>query len=305
MSDEHGASPQGGEPIAGFLPTEYAQLRAATPSRSRTPLIAALVAGALVAVGGGYAVVQYSHRASVALTVAVSAPDGGVFADSSSCSLREEFGTLDDPGNLQVIDYEGDTQEFTPQWQLENENTCIARELVDLDKTKRYYVSLGGSRLGDLSSVDIVSGEARLLRTIKVTRDLSGVLVIGQTADSCRGSVTSWRCTWYTYSFSLDLNEDTGHCSGTGGYADIEEGINVTIYDSTGGVAASGSITDSTYDLRSIKSKVIVCKLLWSIKNVPNDDAGYSIEVGKRGKVYFDTTSLERSGWVANTRMGD
>ncbi|MFJ2568935.1 hypothetical protein ACIOYT_00745 [Streptomyces halstedii] len=83
------------------------------------------------------------------------------------------------------------------------------------------------------------------------------------------------------------------NCRGTGGYDDIAEGTSVTVYDATGGVAATGQLGKSVYTAG-------LCLFLVSVENVPKGEKFYQVEVSHRGKVQMTAEEAE-AGKLAAT----
>ena len=77
------------------------------------------------------------------------------------------------------------------------------------------------------------------------------------------------------------------------------------VYNSKDQLITTTSLENAQYDLKSIKSKKIYCKLTWTAANVPNDDSGYSFEVTTRGKLFFKTSDLLLNGWSLDGTLGD
>jgi hypothetical protein len=71
---------------------------------------------------------------------------------------------------------------------------------------------------------------------------------------------------------------DQGECAGDGGYDDIAEGTQVTVYSSTGEVLATGSLGTSVYAGG-------VCEFEITVKSVPSGHDFYQVEVSHRGKI--------------------
>jgi hypothetical protein len=104
---------------------------------------------------------------------------------------------------------------------------------------------------------------------------------------------------------NFDANSTTGTCAGNGGFRDLRDGATVTIYDSTGKIVGTTSLYGSSYDIESVSSKRIICTFQWELKDVPNDDSGYSVEVTSRGKVFFTGDQLLKNGFFLGTTIGD
>ena len=103
----------------------------------------------------------------------------------------------------------------------------------------------------------------------------------------------------------MDFFRKTGRCKGNGGYSDIKNGSRVNIYSSDDRLLLSTELGNAEYDLKSVKSRVIFCQFTWEVKDVPNDDKGFYVEIAKRGKVFFSRTDLEANGWALDTELKD
>lgn len=88
-------------------------------------------------------------------------------------------------------------------------------------------------------------------------------------------------------------------CSGDGGYSDIDFGSNVTVYDGSGKVLATGILGIG------IGSSYSRCVFPVEIsEKVPTKDF-YAIEVTRRGKVTYSKSQLEEAGWEVSLTLGD
>ncbi len=83
-------------------------------------------------------------------------------------------------------------------------------------------------------------------------------------------------------------------CAGKGGYDDIAEGAQVTVYDAAGKAVALGALAHSD-DWGGGK-----CSFTFAVPDVPGGERIYQVEVTHRGKVSFDE-GRARSGSVALT----
>jgi hypothetical protein len=88
-------------------------------------------------------------------------------------------------------------------------------------------------------------------------------------------------------------------CSGDGGYSDIDFGSNVTVYDGSGKVLATGILGIG------IGSSSSRCVFPVEIsEKVPSKDF-YAIEVTRRGKVTYSKAQLEEKDWEVSLTLGD
>ena len=88
-------------------------------------------------------------------------------------------------------------------------------------------------------------------------------------------------------------------CSGDGGYSDIDFGSNVTVYDGSGKILATGILGIG------IGSSYSRCVFPVEIsKKVPTKDF-YAIEVTHRGKVAYSKSQLEEKDWEVSLTLGD
>jgi hypothetical protein len=89
-------------------------------------------------------------------------------------------------------------------------------------------------------------------------------------------------------------------CGGNGGYADIQEGMTVTIKDGQGKILALGKTTAGTYPPHESGFK---CNFPFQVHNVPKADF-YSIEVGHRGQLNFSYEELKSKNWQVSFTVG-
>lgn len=253
-----------------------------------------------------------NRKVELLVEVTVEAPFGAVFKSENGCDPLQEYRWLVNgpkkQSPLTLVSKSSDAKviEVPVEWVNIGENTCKSSTFVNVKKNASWAVSLNNEELTTIGDINWRTGSVEVDKTIKVTRNLSGALNLSQYADFCEGTLIDWRCSWGSYNrFSLDLNEETGQCMGTEGYSDIKEGMIVTVFGSDGSTVGTGSITSSSYRLFDFDNFEIICSLFWEIGEVPNDDKGYSVEIGKRGKVFFDSQTLEFEGWNLQTYIGN
>lgn len=270
----------------------------------RPQVILMAVLGALLVVStAAYLVVN--RKETIAITVTVEAPNGGVFESSTKCVPKNNYVPLLDALTISDINQAAITiPEAT--WTYVDGQACAKTFAISLSPGTSYRVALGSTEIGTISEAAFVRRTETFIHTIVVTQDLRGKLELRQKADSCRNNSNGWSCTWYpSWQVSLDLNENTGTCSGNGGYDDIKRGASVKIYSSDDRLVATSEVASTSYDLQSVKSRVIYCEASWSVNDVPNDDKGYYVELVKRGKVFFSVEELMLNGWTLDTVLGD
>lgn len=83
-------------------------------------------------------------------------------------------------------------------------------------------------------------------------------------------------------------------CSGRGGYADIREGAQVTVTDSTGAVVALSELSDGVVTDNPELQGSKVCEFAFSLRDVPAGRGIYGVEVSHRGAVRFQEVDMFR-----------
>ncbi|UQS21421.1 hypothetical protein L1857_00545 [Amycolatopsis thermalba] len=81
---------------------------------------------------------------------------------------------------------------------------------------------------------------------------------------------------------------DGGDCQGSRGYSDISGGAQVTVYTSSGSVAAIGQLGPGRH------GPSVSCQFDIVIPNVPTGQGPYQIEVSHRGKIGFSEQEANR-----------
>lgn len=88
-------------------------------------------------------------------------------------------------------------------------------------------------------------------------------------------------------------------CAGTGGYDDIEPGLQVVVRDGEGSTLGTGRLE---YDHEAHEATNDLCPLVFTVE-VPRSDF-YSIEVGRRGELVYDFDEMEEMGWEVVASLG-
>ena len=86
-------------------------------------------------------------------------------------------------------------------------------------------------------------------------------------------------------------------CQGTGGYADISPGAQVTLKDGDGKILG-------TTQLSTGSGTTTACLFTFAIPNVP-EVAFYSVEISHRGQVTNSLADLKSSGWTFSLTLGN
>ena len=269
-------------------------------SITQKQLLVGGVVAALLAVG-----LYFGRTEKVVVTVAINAEYGGVFVDPNGCVALPEY--RDSIEDISVTAASGESVPMTEiSWVSTEKNLCEGTFTLSLSPFSTYDVSIDGAKAGSITEASFSSKSAKFSKNIAVTRDLNGVHVLSDTASYCTGTSFSWNCywnPWYLRNFFWDLDDRT--CNGTLGYDDMEDGAEVKLYDSTGKVIATTTLFGSDYGLDSVYSAKLTCTFKWKLSDVPNDDDGYSIEVSKRGKVFFSLEDLQGDDFLMETTIGD
>ncbi|HYQ64532.1 hypothetical protein [Actinophytocola sp.] len=94
-----------------------------------------------------------------------------------------------------------------------------------------------------------------------------------------------------------DITRSGSDCSGRGGYDDIHEGTDVTVYDDTGKIVGASELTGSSYGASDSS-----CTWFFQVKVQGGHDF-YQVEVSHRGKITVSAAEA-KSRQVALT-LGD
>ena len=98
-----------------------------------------------------------------------------------------------------------------------------------------------------------------------------------------------------------------GECRGTGGYADLRSGVEVTVADPAGTVLdtsrlqARPAATDAAGGLSLAERSR--CTWSFGFRDLP-DQPSYEITIGERGAVSYTRDELEAAGWTVQVSLG-
>lgn len=98
-----------------------------------------------------------------------------------------------------------------------------------------------------------------------------------------------------------------GECRGTGGYADLRSGVEVTLRDAGGTVLdttrlrARAAPTDASGQVSPPERRR--CTWEFSFRDLP-DHPSYSLEIGERGEVSYTREELEAANWTVQVELG-
>jgi hypothetical protein len=99
-----------------------------------------------------------------------------------------------------------------------------------------------------------------------------------------------------------------GDCRGTGGYADLRSGVEVTVSDAGGRVLGRDPLlarpapTDAAGNVPEAERRRCVWE--FGFRDLP-DQPSYRIAIGGRGAVEYSREELEAEGWTVQVSLGD
>jgi hypothetical protein len=86
-------------------------------------------------------------------------------------------------------------------------------------------------------------------------------------------------------------------CSGTGGYDDVEPGLQVTVSDQAGTVIGNGALGDG----ETISEG---CQFRFELNSVPLATF-YRVEVGRRGQLSYSLDQMKQASWSVELTLGN
>lgn len=249
-----------------------------------------------------------SQPASVDVNYKVTTPYGGVF--NEDCTLKKDGSSFLDP-NVIARQTSGDkrTSEtvVVPSAKFEptSQGECATFLKLHLQRGKTYALYNSGKRIGILTQREISNNFGDGGSVVRVYRNLNVTLTLEERYDRCEGTDSNWTC-WYnnSYSFAIKTNQKTGTCSGQNAYSDIKNGAKVRAEGLSSSVSAAGTLKQiGDYYLDSVKQRHLFCEFQATIKNVPNDDSGYTLFTGIRGGPDFTLEYLRGNNWNAGLSL--
>ncbi|GAB3869415.1 hypothetical protein GCM10028801_46240 [Nocardioides maradonensis] len=81
-----------------------------------------------------------------------------------------------------------------------------------------------------------------------------------------------------------------------GGYDDIRDGADVTVYDASGKILATGQLSGGTADEHGVEFS-------WTVENVPEQPV-IQVEVSHRGKLNYTLDRLKADNWSVANQLG-
>lgn len=96
---------------------------------------------------------------------------------------------------------------------------------------------------------------------------------------------------------SPTIRQSGSGCEGAGGYADISEGVGVSLRDGDGKLLAASALGPG-------RSSPLRCTFAFTLENVP-EVPFYTIEVGRRGGLSHSLADVRAMGWSLQLSLGD
>jgi hypothetical protein len=269
-----------------FLPTSW--------TAKQRQVLAGIAIASLLAFG-----LFVTRTERIAMSFTIVAPNGGVVVNPSECTplpeYKSEFGPIKVQSDLNV-------DVVLPEvfWSVNATKDCVGTFYLNLSPNSKYRVSVGNIAVGTIGPENFSSKEFEYSKTISVTRDLRGLQALIDIADYCDGE----SCYWYDRrDMNFTVNVTDKSCSGAGRFRDLRNGTEVTILNSKGDILGSTSLRASTYVIDTSTQKA-TCYFIWNLDNVPNDDDGYSVQVGNRAKVDFSKELAVENEYLLGTQVG-
>lgn len=229
---------------------------------------------------------------NIALTVNIEAAYGGVFSNDASCEIGDAF--VQKLKTITVSPSNGESLEIPLEGlSLSGKNTCTFSSVISLRAGQAYTVSIGEYSLGQIGEVAFQNEAVELLLPIKVTKVLTGIVRLTQPTGCYKDGDTF-------YCGGIELSESGGGCGGYSFYSDIKSGTTVKIYSSDGELISQGNLEVGQWSYPDGTRQIgnqnrIRCEMAWTIRDVPFDAKGYSVELTeRRGKVFFTADESDR-----------
>lgn len=96
---------------------------------------------------------------------------------------------------------------------------------------------------------------------------------------------------------SDDLAGSDDNCSGTGGFGDIQQGMDVVIRDETGAIIGTSRVGPGTRSGRH-------CEFGFEVVELPIAEF-YTVEVGDRGDLTYSPEELSEMDWHIDLTLGE
>lgn len=143
-------------------------------------------------------------------------------------------------------------------------------------------------QVADAPSGEVISQDPKAGTSVKKDSVVSLVVAEGATL---------------TGSFTLidtEISRTSEGCTGTGGYTDVREGLQVVVKNEKNEILALGQLGRDNY---TGEYPQVACEFPFVIKDIPRADF-YEIEVGKRGSLKYSVDDLRKAGWVVEFSLG-
>jgi len=91
------------------------------------------------------------------------------------------------------------------------------------------------------------------------------------------------------------------NCYGTGGFADMDGYMQVTVRDANGSIIATDHTSNGKRPNGEYSS--VVCNFSFKLNNIPKSNF-YSIEIGRRGKLNYSFEQMQEMQWDLGLSLG-
>lgn len=136
---------------------------------------------------------------------------------------------------------------------------------------------------------------------------MTRLLVLAVLLTACAGASPSPTTHDLTGTFTLTqdspppMSDNETYCEGTGGYTDIQAGLDVVVRDQGGDIIGTGALE---YEPPAENQSLRVCVFTFTVEDVPAASF-YEIEVGDRGSLSYSAAELDVLDWSVAFTLGD
>lgn len=251
-------------------------------------LTVAGILGSLIVIG----MIPWSKP--VAFSVTATAPNGGVF--EGDCKISDS-GTKFEANKLTLTEL-GSPDKVASSAYLSyslNGESCTADVEASVTPKSDYDVYIGKSLVGQLTRDDIDLGEKTLEAKILVTNDIQGTVVIHDKYVNCQETKQGTDCGIpESARTTANLNKKT--CEGKNSMGSIVKNANVEFFGISNHTSTRSKLSGGIPEV-NVKTGAATCTFTYSITKVPNDDKGYSVQVGSRTGGKTTNANLESSSY--------
>ncbi len=259
-----------------------------------------IIAAAIpILVLAGVIAVVVPKPSSVALSLAVDAPFGGIFNDDCTpTDGARKIGATE----AEVVAYGAapGTGSKTPLVFKDQDGECVAIANLSVYPGTNHEIYVAGTLAGELNEGEVRAGQASENVALQVTHDLSGTITLSDNYYNCKKSNLGPDCTIpSSANVQAKFQKASLLCYGMGSFSDFKQvGTPITFTGLGTNASVKVQLEKGSPSVSDYKTGKVLCEYKFTLTGLVHDDKGYRVKVGRHNANPTSIEDLESNSWI-------